>query len=54
LLQYPLPASPLSGGGAKTKPTEKARLRCLKTAVKNGAEREVRDPRLESRGEGTA
>ena len=36
------------------KPTETARLRSLKTAVKNGAEREVRDQRLESRGEGTA
>jgi len=36
------------------KPTETARLRCIKTAVKNGAEREVRDLWLESRGEGTA
>ncbi|MGO2462703.1 MAG: hypothetical protein ACTH8P_21170, partial [Ewingella sp.] len=34
--------------------TEKVRLKCLKTAVKNGAEREVRDLWLESRGEGTA
>jgi len=41
-------------GGIKAKITETARSRCLKTAVKNGAEREVRDPRLESRGEGTA
>jgi hypothetical protein len=38
----------------KLKITEKARLRSLKTALKNGAEREVRDLRLESRGEGTA
>ena len=36
------------------KPTETARLRSLKTAVKNGAEREVRDLWLESRDEGTA
>jgi len=50
--------SPLRGEGAKpkskTNPTETARLKCLKTAVKNGAEREVRDLWLESRGEGTA
>lgn len=38
----------------KSEITEKARLRSLKTALKNGAEREVRDLRLESRGEGTA
>jgi len=41
-------------GGSKAKITETARSRCLKTAVKNGAEQEVQDLRLESRSEGTA
>jgi hypothetical protein len=48
------PALSLKRRGSKVKPTETARLKCLKTAVKNGAEREVRDLWLESRGEGTA
>jgi len=48
------PALSLKRRGSKIKPTETARLKCLKTAVKNGAEREVRDLWLESRGEGTA
>ncbi len=41
-------------GGSKAKLTETARFRCLKTALKNGAEQEVQDLRLESRSEGTA
>jgi len=53
-LQYPHPASPLSGGGAEQQTPETARFKCLKTAVKNGAEQEVQDLRLESRSEGTA
>jgi hypothetical protein len=48
------PALSLKRRGSKIKPIETVRLKCLKTAVKNGAEREVRDLWLESRGEGTA
>ncbi|WP_034790604.1 hypothetical protein [Ewingella americana] len=48
------PALSLKRRGGKIKPTETARFKCFKTAVKNGAEREVRDLWLESRGEGTA
>jgi len=44
--------SPLRGEGAKpkskAKATEMARLKSLKTALKNGAERMVRDQRLEA------
>jgi len=54
MLKIPHPNPPLNRGGSKTNPTETARLKCLKTAVKNGAEQEVQDLRLESRGEGTA
>jgi hypothetical protein len=42
------PALSLKRRGSKVKPTETARLKCLKTAVKNGAERTVRDQRLEA------
>jgi hypothetical protein len=40
--------------GQSKNPPETARLRCLQTALKNGAEQEVQDLRLESRSEGTA
>jgi hypothetical protein len=44
-----LASHPERGGiKSKAKPPETARLRCLKTAVKNGAERTVRDLRLEA------
>ncbi|STQ44718.1 Uncharacterised protein [Ewingella americana] len=42
------PALSLKRRGSKIKPTGKAQLKCLKTAVKNGAERMVRDQRLEA------
>ena len=42
------PALSLKRRGSKTNPTETARSKCLKTAVKNGAERTVRDLWLEA------